>query len=379
MKDIYSKLYAKFEITTSDSGRFLGMDTDYNLATGVLRMHMSTYIQSTLDRFTVFDISKGVPFRELVGSLLWIVLCIMGPELLRVKDLARRSNNFTVEDYNQALDVLKRIQDRKDYGIIYRRGGAGKENVPANTRLGGGLNERSDDLLQDALEDALVGANDKYEAAVAMQSYVDGFPIGDQAEFNECKESDLYKLDALDDVEIDIKKNLAPTNKRFTLVAYSDASFAVGETKQSVSGFIVYINGIPLLWGSLKQTVVVDSTCSAEYVASSICCKQVLQAENMLQFLQFTCPKPYTVYTDSQACMQIANTSSKLGKVRHVEIRYHLVRCLVISGDIRLVYCVTEDMVADIFTKIVSGAQDKRLSLRFYNDCDVLLFGYDSQ
>ena len=65
---------------------------------------------------------------------------------------------------------------------------------------------------------------------------------------------------------------------------------------------------------------------------------------------------------------------SKLGKVRHIEIRYHLVRCLVLSGDIRLVYCITEDMIADLFTKIVSGAQDSRLAVRFYNDCDELLF-----
>ena len=376
LEDLHSKLYAKFEITTSDSGRFLGMDAEYDLAKGVLRMHMSTYIQSTVDRFTNFDISKGVPFRELVGSLLWIVLCIMGPELLRVKDLARRSNNFTVEDFHQAMEVLHRIKNRKELGIIYRRGGAGKEHVPANTRLGGDIKDHADD------DENLRLFNkdfDKYEAAVAIQGLLVGtFSIGDQTEFSEVKESDLYKLDPIvEDADFDITKRLAPTNNRFTMVAYSDASFAVGDLKQSVSGFIVYINGIPLLWGSLKQTVVVDSTCSAEYVASSICCKQVLQAENMLQFLQFTYPKPYTVYTDSQACLQIANTSSKLGKVRHIEIRYHLVRCLVVSGDIRLVYCITEDMVADIFTKIVSGAQDKRLSIRFYNDCDVLLFGYD--
>ena len=178
-------------------------------------------------------------------------------------------------------------------------------------------------------------------------------------------------------VTSDIKKVLAPTNSRFTIVAYSDASFAVGELKQSISGWIVYLNGTPILWGSLKQTAVVDSTCSAEYVASSICCKQILQIENMVQFLQFTCPKPYTLYTDSTACLQIANTASKLGKVRHVEIRYHLVRCLVVSGDIRLIYCITEDMVADLFTKIVDGSQDRRLSVRFYNDCNMLLFGVD--
>jgi hypothetical protein len=30
-------------------------------------------------------------------------------------------------------------------------------------------------------------------------------------------------------------------------------------------------------------------------------------------------------------------------------------------------FCVTEAMIADLFTKIVSGAQDARLSLRFYS------------
>jgi hypothetical protein len=139
-----------------------------------------------------------------------------------------------------------------------------------------------------------------------------------------------------------------------------------------VTGLLVMVNGTPLLWASLKQTTVVDSTCSAEYVASSVCCKHILQAENMMHFLDFTCPKPYTLYTDSQACLQIATNASKLGMVRHVAIRYHLVRCLVLSGEIRLVYCITEDMIADIFTKVVAGSQDKRLAVRFYNDCDML-------
>jgi hypothetical protein len=98
------------------------------------------------------------------------------------------------------------------------------------------------------------------------------------------------------------------------------------------------INGSPILWGSLKQTVVVDSTCSAEYVAASICCKQILHAENMVQFLEFTCVRPYKMYTDSEACMKIANNASKLGMVRHLEIRYHLVRCIVLAGDIIFTY-----------------------------------------
>jgi hypothetical protein len=342
MEDLHGKLYAEFQITTSDSGRFLGMDTEYDLKTGVFKMHMATYIESTVQRFENFDLSKGIPYRELVGSLLWIVLCVMGTELLRVKDLARRSNNYTMDDYKDALRVLKRIVSCKDYGIVFRRGGAGCEYVPASSRLGGGL----------VVEDG--------EAS---------YSIGDSTEINELEENNLYKLDAHEDEHLDIEKHLAPTNSRFTKVAYTDASFAVGETKQSVSGFVILINGVPILWGSLKQTIVVDSTCSAEYVAASVCCKQILQAENMAQFLAFTCPRPYKMYTDSQACLKIATNASKMGMVRHLEIRYHLVRCIILRGDIQMAYCITEEMLADLFTKIVDQAQDKRLAIRFYNDC----------
>jgi hypothetical protein len=160
-----------------------------------------------------------------------------------------------------------------------------------------------------------------------------------------------------------------PLNARYRLIIYADASFAVGELKQSVSGYVIYLNGTPLLWGSLKQTVVVDSSCSAEYVAASIACKQAIHAENIIQFLGFSCMKPYTMYTDSTACLAISLNLERLGNVRHRSIRYHLVRCYVTLGEITMAYCVTEEMVADLLTKIVSGSQDTRLTVHFYNLC----------
>ena len=78
LKVIHDLLFSEFQITTSDSGRFLGMDTEYDVQRGEFKMHMATYIQSTVDRFANFDLTKGIPYRELVGSLLWIVLCVMG-------------------------------------------------------------------------------------------------------------------------------------------------------------------------------------------------------------------------------------------------------------------------------------------------------------
>ncbi len=37
---IHDQLYQEFQITTSDSGRFLGMDTEYDLGTGIFKIHM---------------------------------------------------------------------------------------------------------------------------------------------------------------------------------------------------------------------------------------------------------------------------------------------------------------------------------------------------
>ncbi len=114
---VHEALFTRFKITTGDGSRFLGMDTHYDLSAGILTMGMDTYIQSTMDRFATFDPTLGIPYREIVGCLLWIALCVVGPELVRVKDLARRSNDPTLSDYNDAVKVLKRIHKRRSSAI----------------------------------------------------------------------------------------------------------------------------------------------------------------------------------------------------------------------------------------------------------------------
>jgi hypothetical protein len=349
MKDIHDALYERFQITTSDGTRFLGMDTLYDMKKGYLKLHMETYIVSIHERFHGFDMSKGVPFREIVGCMLWVCLNVMGSELLRVKDLARRSNDYTEDDFQAALKVLDRMYARRKHGIVIVKGGAGSEIVPSSSRT------PQRDL----------NVEDNAASGYALPSKEN---LGTSTKINELRENALYKVKE-EISDIDLKPVILPLNAKYNLIVYADASFAVGETMQSVSGLVIYLNGSPLLWASLKQTIVVDSSCSAEFVAASVACKQTIHAENLIGFLGFTCSKPYVMYTDSTACLAIASNALRLGNVRHSAIRYHLVRCYVTIGEITMCYCVTEEMVADLFTKIVIGAQDARLTVRFYTLC----------
>ncbi len=65
---IKTALVDKFQITTSDGARFLGMDTVYDVEKGYLKLHMETYIKYTHERFLSFDTTRGVPFREIVDA-----------------------------------------------------------------------------------------------------------------------------------------------------------------------------------------------------------------------------------------------------------------------------------------------------------------------
>jgi hypothetical protein len=347
LDELHKKLFDKWQVTTCSGLRFLGMDVLCDRTAGHLKLAMETYIRETVTRFADVDTSLGHPFRELTGCLVWISCCVFGTTLMRVKSLARHCNNFGAEECAEALKVLHTLDPT--VGIVFRRGAAYCENVPELTPLTGeddGSSGESNDISNIIEPPFYVGANEIVNEFGIKDVYRDG----DENDRPACEDR--------------------ITTRRFRMVACTDASFAVNELKQSVSGWVTCLNGSPTLFGSCRQTVVVDSPCSAEHVAASMCVKKMMELENMLAFLGIHCERPYKLYTDSTACQHIAENPTRMGKVRHLAIRTHLVRCHVSLGDVEVEWCTTESMVADVMTKVVSSAQEGRLSSRFYNDVD---------
>ena len=70
-----------------------------------------------------------------------------------------------------------------------------------------------------------------------------------------------------------------------------------------------------------------------------------------------TVPRAITIHEDNQSTISMARSL-----IKHISIKYHFVRDHVIEGAVKLKYCPTKDMIADMLTKGLS--KDKFIKLR---------------
>ncbi len=59
----------------------------------------------------------------------------------------------------------------------------------------------------------------------------------------------------------------------------------------------------------------------------------------------------------------MAKNQQSKRRTKHIEIKYHFIRDLVESGRIKLAYCPSEDMVADVLTKGLPISQFEKLRM----------------
>ena len=98
---------------------------------------------------------------------------------------------------------------------------------------------------------------------------------------------------------------------------------------RSMSGTIVLINGGPIDWGATRESLLVDSTTAGEYLGYTTAIKRLKYTELRLKFFHIQSVKPYDMYTDSTASKLLACNPNRLGRVRHLAFRNHLVKCYI--------------------------------------------------
>jgi hypothetical protein len=135
--------------------------------------------------------------------------------------------------------------------------------------------------------------------------------------------------------------------------AWSDSNWGGNLINRwSISVYIFYFTGRPISWLLKSQLIITLSSCEAEYIALSETIKQALYLHKLLAPLGLNKQLPIKIHSDNQGVLVIAceTLQSFHPCTKHIDIRVHLHKS-VTTNLVKLTYCPTERMLANILTK----------------------------
>ena len=69
-----------------------------------------------------------------------------------------------------------------------------------------------------------------------------------------------------------------------------------------------------------------------------------------------------TLFSDNQAAIALTRDHQYHARTKHIDVRYHFIRWVIEQGSLRIIYCPTDDMVADTLTKALPAAKVKHFA-----------------
>jgi hypothetical protein len=136
------------------------------------------------------------------------------------------------------------------------------------------------------------------------------------------------------------------------LRSYVDADFAgCIQTSRSTGGDVHMLAGGAISWSSKRQPLVTLSTTEAEYVALARAASECIWLRDLLSELKCPQSAPTTVHEDNQGCVALVMNPKFHARTKHIRLKYHFTREKQENGEINVVYCPTDKMLADVLTK----------------------------
>jgi hypothetical protein len=135
-----------------------------------------------------------------------------------------------------------------------------------------------------------------------------------------------------------------------------DAAFGVHDDLKSHTGFTITMGKGALYASSKTQTLNTISSTEAELVGASSCMPQIMWTVNFLKAQGINVKRNY-LYQDNQSTMRMERNGRQSAgpRSRHIDIRFFFIKDRIAKGDIHLLYCPTERMVGDYFSKPLQG------------------------
>ena len=90
--------------------------------------------------------------------------------------------------------------------------------------------------------------------------------------------------------------------------------------------------------------------------------KEGLWLKSLLSEIFGPFSKPLTLFSNNQATIVLMCDHQYHAHTKHIDVHYHWIRWVVEEGAMRLVYCPTDDMVADALTKVLPSPKVKHFA-----------------
>jgi hypothetical protein len=137
------------------------------------------------------------------------------------------------------------------------------------------------------------------------------------------------------------------------IVCYSDSDFmGCLNTDRSTSGYVFKLTGGVISWSSFKQTVMTSSTMYAEFVTCyeatghAMCLKKFVHNLRVVDSIE----RPLKLYCDNEPAILYAHNNKKTKTVKHINIRFYVVKEKIQDHTVSLEHISTKKMIADPLT-----------------------------
>ncbi len=116
-------------------------------------------------------------------------------------------------------------------------------------------------------------------------------------------------------------------NHEFVISVRSDSDYAKDtQTQKSISGYVVYLEGAPVMFKISMQKSVALSVCKAEQTLGVLCAQDMLYTMNVLESMGLKVRLPMVLEMDNKGAVDLANNWSVGGRTRHVDVRQYFLR-----------------------------------------------------
>ena len=146
------------------------------------------------------------------------------------------------------------------------------------------------------------------------------------------------------------------------LEGYADVDGSMMEDRRAISGYAFLVNGGAVSWSTKKQEIVSLSTTESEYIAATYAAKEALWLRSLLFQLFGIILPATTLFSNNQSAIALTKEHQYHTCMKHIDVRFHFIRWIIKEGKLQLVYCPTDNMVADTLTKALPSAKVKHFA-----------------